>query len=96
MPKHVKGGPFGFINRHCVAKYQKTLGTLKIYQKRSHSAEKNPKGDPLGTSGYVSFLEKVKKGRGPFGLSLSRPDLALGGFRNVSQKWTDQCQDCSL
>ena len=27
----------------------------------SHSAEKNPKGDPLGTSGFVDFLEKVNK-----------------------------------
>ena len=24
------------------------------------------------------------------------PDLALGGFRIVSKKWTDQCEDCSL
>ena len=23
-------------------------------------------------------------------------DLALGGFRIVSKKWTDQCEDCSL
>ena len=22
--------------------------------------------------------------------------LALGGFRIVSKKWTDQCEDCSL
>ena len=21
------------------------------------------------------------------------PDLALGGFRNVSKKWTDQCEE---
>ena len=28
-----------------------------------------------------------------FGLSLPWPDLALGGFRNVSKKWTDQCED---
>ena len=33
---------------------------------------------------------------GPFGLSLPWPDLALGGFRIVSKKWTDQCEDCSL
>ena len=35
------------------------------------------------------------KGR-PFGLSLFWPDLALGGFRNVSKKWTDQCEVCGL
>ena len=23
-------------------------------------------------------------------------DLALDGFRIVSKKWTDQCEDCSL
>ena len=34
--------------------------------------------------------------RGPFGLSLPWSDLALGGFRIVSKKWTDQCEDCSL
>ena len=30
---------------------------------------------------------------GPFALSLPWPDLALGlsGFRNFSEKWTDQC-----
>ena len=33
---------------------------------------------------------------GPFGLSLLWPDLALGGFRNVSKKWTDQCEVCGL
>ena len=31
---------------------------------------------------------------GTFGLSLPWPDL--GGFRIVSKKWTDQCEDCSL
>ena len=36
---------------------------------KSHSAEKNPKGkwigptDPLGTSGFVGFLEKVNQSR---------------------------------
>ena len=33
---------------------------------------------------------------GPFALSLPWPDLALGDFRIVSEKWTDQCEDCSL
>ena len=56
-----------------------------------HSAEKCKRGTL-----FVSFLEKVKIEGGPFGLSLPWPDLALGGFRNVSKKWTDQCEDCSL
>ena len=36
-------------------------GHLKIFKKKPHSAKKNPKGDPLGTSGFVGFLEKVNK-----------------------------------
>ena len=36
-------------------------GHKKIFEKKSHSAEKIPKGDPLGTSGFVGFLEKVNK-----------------------------------
>ena len=54
------------------------------------------KADPSGTSGFVGFLEKVKNERGSFGLSLPWRDSALSGFRIVSKKWTDQCEDCSL
>ena len=55
--------------------------TLKKFQKKLHSAEKNRKGNPLVSSGFVGFLEKAKKNkRGPFGLSLPWPDLASGGF----------------
>ena len=36
-------------------------GHLKSFEKKSHSAEKFPKGDLLGTSGFVGFLEKVNK-----------------------------------
>ena len=59
--------PFGFINIHSVAKYQKyrrgdPLGTLKKFSEKSRTVpKKNPKGDPLGTSSFVGFLEKVKK-----------------------------------
>ena len=52
-------------------------GTFKNFQKKSHSAEKNPREDPLGTSGFVGFLEKVKNERGPFALNFLWPDLAL-------------------
>ena len=38
------------------------LGSLKNFRQKSHSAEKIHLGDPLGTSGFVGFLEKVKKG----------------------------------
>ena len=70
------------------------LGIKKIFGKKSHSAEKNLKGDPLGTSGCVCFLEKVKNERGPLWTkfaSLPGPDLALVGFGIVSKKWNDQC-----
>ena len=63
-----KGDHLGFINIHFVAKYQKTrrgdpFETLRNFRKKSHSAEKS-KGDPLGPSGFVGFLEKVKNERG--------------------------------
>ena len=32
-----------------------------MVEKKSHSAEKNSKGDPLGTSGFVGYVKKVKK-----------------------------------
>ena len=46
VPKNEKGGPFGFINILSVAKYQKirrgdSFETLKVFEKNSHSAEKN-------------------------------------------------------
>ena len=45
---------------------------------KSHSAEKKiQRGDHLGSSGFVGYLEKVKYKRGPFGLSFCWPDLAL-------------------
>ena len=90
----------GFINIHSVAKYEKTrrgdpFETLNFFRK-SRTVPKNiERGTLLVPSGFVGYHEKVKKG-GTFGLSLPWPDLALGGFRIVSKKWTDQCEDCSL
>ena len=54
--------------------------------------EKNSKGDPFGTFRKKSHTVPKKS----FGLRLPHPDLALGGFRIVSKKWTDQREDCSL
>ena len=61
--KSKRGTPFGFINIHYVAKFQKTrkgtFGDIKKFSKKSRTVPKqNPKGDPLGTSGFVGFLEK--------------------------------------
>ena len=44
VPKNEKGDPLGFINILSVAKYQKirrgdSFETLKIFEKKSHSAE---------------------------------------------------------
>ena len=39
-------------------------GLRKFSKKKLHSAEKKSKGDPLGTSGFVGFLEKVEIERG--------------------------------
>ena len=73
VPKNVKGGPFGFINKQSVAKYKKTrrgdpFETLKNFGKKSHSAEKNPKGGPL-----VCFLgsSTALEVRSPIGSSYS-------------------------
>ena len=66
----------------------KNWGRKKIFEKLSQSAEKNPKGDPLGTSGFVGFLDKVQNEKGTLWTTIA---LALGGFRIVSKKWTDQC-----
>ena len=34
----------------------------KVFEKKSHKAKKTQMRDPLGTSGFVGFLEKVKMG----------------------------------
>ena len=91
--ENVKG-----INIHSVAKYKKNskdglLSHYKNFRKKSHSVELIQREDPLGSSGFPGYLQKVKKMKGgPFALSLPWPDLALGGFRNISKNWTDQCE----
>ena len=40
------------------------MGHLKIFKKKSHSAEKNQKGgDPLVSAGFVGYVKKVKNER---------------------------------
>ena len=62
------------------------MGTIKNFRKKVAQCRKKSEVDPSGKSGFARFLEKVKNEGGPFGLSLPWPDLALGGFRNVSEK----------
>ena len=58
---------------------------------------KNERGGSFGDK--KSYLEKVKKKVGnlwtKFALAAVSA-LGVGGFRIVSKKWTDQCEDCSL
>ena len=69
VPKNEKGGTLEFINIHSVAKYQKTrrgdsFETLKNFEKKSHSAEKNWKGGPFGLFRFCRLRKKVKNERG--------------------------------
>ena len=55
-----KGRPFGLFQTSVCCKISKKLegGTLwrqKKFEKKSHSAEKNSKGDPIVSSGFVSY-----------------------------------------
>ena len=86
MPKNVKGDPFGFINIHSVAKYQKTQ---KNFEKKLAQSRTKWKGDPLVSSGFVGYVEKVKNERETLCTKFPLAGLSLSGFSNVSKKWTD-------
>ena len=78
-PKNVKGGTLG---RH-----------FKIFEKIAQC--RKIEGDPLVSSGFVGYVNKVENERlkgGPFALSFRWPDLVLV----VSVKWTFQCEVCGL
>ena len=67
MPKNVKGGPF-LIYKHafCCKITKNSKGDLKIKKfskKKSHSAEKKSKGDPLVSASFVGYVKKVKNER---------------------------------
>ena len=77
------------------------MGTLKNFREKVAQCRKKIKrGDPLVSAGFVGYLEKVKNDRGDPLRSVCLGPFAglgaLGGFRIVSKKWTDQCEDCSL
>ena len=62
MPKNVKGALLDLSTYNLLQNFKKLEGE---FLKKSQLVPKiNPKGDPLGTSGYVGFLEKVKNERG--------------------------------
>ena len=69
MPKNLKGNPLESININSVAKYQITrrgdpLRTFKNFRKKVAQCQKNQKGDPLVSSGFVGYVKKVKNERG--------------------------------
>ena len=68
-------GALGFFNIPSVAKYQKKMkfGDKKISKKSLIAPKKIERGDSLVPSGFVGYLEKVKKKGGTFGLSLPWP-----------------------
>ena len=76
------------------------FGDKKISKKVAQCRKKIERGDSLVPSGFVEYLEKVKIERGDPLHSVCFGPLdglgALGGFRIVSKKWTDQFEDCSL
>ena len=80
VSKNSKGGP---------------LGTLKNFRKKVAVPKKIQKG-PLGTSGFVGFLEKVKNERGTLWTKFALTGLGLRWFQEFSKKWTDQCEVCGL
>ena len=69
------------------------FGDINKFSKKRLTVPKKIQRDRLGTSGFVGFFDKVKNERGTLWTKFA---FALGGFRIVSKKWTDQCEDCSL
>ena len=66
MPKKTeRGDPLGFFNIHSVAKHKKMqggpFGEIFFSKKKSRSAEKNERGEPLVSPGTVCYAEKQEK-----------------------------------
>ena len=70
MPKNVKGGTLLDLLTNIPLQNIKKLkggpfGDIKKFSKKSRTVPKKiQRGDHLGTSGFVCFLEKVKNERG--------------------------------
>ena len=70
VPKNVKEGTLWALLTYILLQNIKKLerGTLlihqKIFEKKSHNAKKNRKGDPLVSSGFVGYVKIVKNERG--------------------------------
>ena len=63
------------------------VGDIKKFSKMSHNAEKSRKGAPSVSSGFVGFLEKLKKmKRGPLWTKFALAGLGLRWFQNCFKK----------
>ena len=72
-----RGDPLGFLKLQFAAKYQKKLEreTQKLI-KKSHSAEKNQRRDPIVSSGLVSDVKNGVDERGTLCINLDAFPLA--------------------
>ena len=62
IAEKLKGGPFGvFQHPFCRKTSKNWKGKYFIFGKKSHSAEKNERGDPLVSPGMVCYAEKQEK-----------------------------------
>ena len=59
-----KGGPFWIYFQTFRFVFGKKIFEKRIFEKSRTVPKKIQRGDPLGTSGFVCFLEKVKNERG--------------------------------
>ena len=65
MPKNVRGGTLWDLLTYIqLQNIKRGFRDIKKIRKKSHSAEKNQRGDHLGSSSFVGYLEKVKNERG--------------------------------
>ena len=69
VPKNVKGGTLLDLLTYILLQNIKKLeggpfGDIKIFSKNRTVPKKIQRGDALGTSGFVGFLEKAKNERG--------------------------------
>ena len=102
-PKQIeRGDPLvssGFVGYVKKVKNEEVFWRQKMFRKKSLCAKKNRKGDSFSPVRFCRLPLKSKKERGNLWTRFAlAPDLALGvgGVRIVSEKWTDQCEDCRL
>ena len=76
--------------------WKRTLWRQKKFRKNVAQCQKNRKGDPLVSFGFVCYLKKVKNERGTLCTKFALAGFGPSGFRSFSKKPTDQCEVCGL